>query len=109
MKFFFYQIIEIDFLLEELHSLKLEDQHKHHLANIIDSSIYHIVVDESLTYLNEKDKKLFLKMVHEDPENLQILEFLKNKVDGIEDKIKKVADELFQKMHQDIKEAKKLK
>lgn len=108
MAYFFYKIINIEFLLEELHTLKLEDKHKHHLAAILDSCFYHVILDEILTHLNEEDKKLFLKKVNEDPGSHGLLEFLNSRVEGIEEKIKKAADELISRMYKDIKVAKKL-
>lgn len=106
--YFFYKIINIDFLLEELHGLDLKDQHKQHLAALLDSTLCHAILDEILTNLKTQDKKIFLKKINEDPHSSQLLEFLNQKVEGIEEKIKKVADDLIRQMHQDVKEAKRL-
>ena len=109
MKYFYQKYIIIEDLITQLHSLDLSNEERHHLASLVDSSLHHAILDEILSNLSEEDKKLFLHELNKDPENKKIMEFLNEKIDNIEEKIKKVADELIKEMHKDVKEARKLK
>lgn len=107
--YFYTRIINIESVLEQLHSLELSEEEKVHLAALIDSSLHHTILDEVLNNLNEEDKKLFLKLLAKEEEHEKIMEFLNNKVENVEDKIKKVADDLVVEIHKDIKQAKEIK
>lgn len=107
MKYFYAKYIEIDYLIEELHSLDLSDKERHHLAALLDSSLHHRILDEILSNLSESDKKIFLDKLREDPENENLMEFLNEKIEGIEEKIKKAAEQLIKEMHEDVIESKK--
>jgi uncharacterized protein YPO0396 len=109
MKFFYQKYIVVENLITELHSLDLSDGEKHHLASLADSSLHHAILDEILSNLNENDKKQFLHELNKNPENEKLMEFLKERVDNIEDKIKTVSDQIVKEMHKDIKEAKNIK
>lgn len=109
MKFFYHKIIIIESIAQELHSMDLSDQERSHLANLVDSSLHAAILHEVLSNLNEQDKRIFVKLLTQDPEGERIWEFLNKKVDKIEDKIKKTADDLIVDLHKDIKDAKRLK
>lgn len=104
-KYFFSHLVEIESLSMELDKLDLTDEQKLHLADLIDSSLHHIILDTILSQLSEEDKRLFLKHVHEDDHD-KIWQFLNDKVENIEEKIKKAAEGLVKEMHEDIKKAK---
>lgn len=106
---FYTKIIKIESVIEQLHNLDLSDEERIHLANLVDSSLHHIILNEVLTNLNDDDKRTFLKLLHQDPESEQLMEFLQEKIENIEEKIKKVSEELVLQMHKDIKEAKNIK
>lgn len=107
MAHFYTKFISVESIVEELHNLDLSEEERMHLATLIDSSIHHAILDEVLSNLKADDKKLFLKLLAQEQEHEKIMEFLNERVDHIEDKIKKVADDLTKEMHKDIKEAKK--
>lgn len=109
MTYFFTRFIVINQLIEELDTIDLSNEEKTHLSGLIDSSIHHAILDEILSNLNEEDKKIFLKKLHEKTSDDEILEFLNQKVENIEEKIKNVTKELVKEMHKDIKQAKKIK
>lgn len=109
MIYFYTKIIEVETLIEELHSMDLSDRERVHLAALVDSSVHHVILDEILSNLSESDKKAFLHRFKDNPGDEKLLEFLAEKVDGIEEKIKKAADELISEMHKDIKKAKRKK
>jgi len=106
---FYQKYIFIENLITELHQLDLSDVERQHLASLIDSSLHHAILDEILSNLSESDKKEFLHQLNQDPENDQLMEFLKQKVDNIEEKIARVSEELVKEMHKDLKESKRLK
>jgi hypothetical protein len=109
MKFFYQKYIVIENLIAELDTMDLSKEERQHLASLIDSSLHHAILDEILSNLSEEDKKLFLHQLNKNPDDDKLVDFLKEKIDNIEDRINKVSEGLIQEMHQDIKEAKKLK
>lgn len=109
MSYFYTKIITIETLIAELHDLDLSDGERHHLASLVDSSLHHVILDEILSQLTPTDKKAFIHRLKTNPEEPEIMEFLNEKIEGVEEKIKKVADELVLEMHRDIREAKRVK
>lgn len=105
MKQFYSHLIEIESIIVELDKMDLTDEQKLHLAGLIDSSLHHTVLDAVLSELSDADKQIFLNHLKEDSHS-KIWQFLNEKVDNIEDKIKKAAEDLVKEMHEDIKKAK---
>lgn len=106
MKYFYSHLIEIDSILLELDKMELSYEQKMHLTNLIDSSLHHTILDAVLGELTAADKKVFLNHLKEDDES-KIWKFLNEKVDNIEDKIRKTASQLKSELHKDLEEAKK--
>lgn len=106
MKYFYSHLIEIESIITELDKLDLSDDQRIHLANLIDSSLHHIILDAILSQLKEEDKRVFLRHVHENDHD-KIWQFLNEKIDNIEDKIKKVAEDLKGELHRDLREVKR--
>lgn len=105
MKNFFYShLIEIESVVMELDKLDMTQEQKWHLADLIDSSLHHTILDAVLSELSSHDKRAFLNYLKEDDHN-KIWEFLNEKVSGIEDKIKKAAESLKTELQRDLKEA----
>lgn len=108
MKKFYSHLVEIESLTIELDELDLSEKQRIHLAQLIDTSIHHTVLDAIFSELSDKDKiELFKHLTQED--NDKIWEFLNSRVENVEDKIKKVADELRDQLKKDISEAKEKK
>jgi hypothetical protein len=105
-KYFYSHLIEIDSIVTALNELSLTDSEKAHLLGIIDSSLHHAILDAILSELSENDKRMFLEHMT-DEDNEKIWKFLNNKVDNIEEKIKKTAKDLKEELHKDIKDIKK--
>lgn len=104
-KQFYSHIIEIDTLYIELDSLEASEKEKDHLKHLVDTSMYHTIMDIVLSELPEEDKKMFLeKLADEDHE--KTIDFLKKRVLNIEEKIKRKAKELVEELKEDIKEIK---
>ena len=76
---------------------------------MLDSSLHHVILDEILSNLGEADKKMFLKRLHDNPEDEELWDFLNQKIEGVEEKIKKVSEQLVKEMHEDVKKAKAAK
>lgn len=103
--FFYSNLVEIESIIVELDKLDLSDEQKIHLASLIDSSLHHTVLDAILSELPSHDKRVFLAHLKENDHG-KIWQFLNEKVDHIEDKIKKAAEDLKIELHKDLKEAK---
>ena len=107
-KHFYHQIIEIDSLFIEMDDLEFNEEEKKHLGHLIDANLHHSLLSVILSELNEEDKKLFLHhLARED--HSKIWDLLNNRVDRIEEKIKDAAEDVKKELHEDIREAKKLK
>lgn len=105
MKTFFYShLIEIESLIVEFDNLELSKEQKTHLADLIDSSLHHTVLDAVLSQLSPEDKRVFLIHLKEDDRD-KIWKFLNEKIDKVEDKIKEAADDLKSEIKNDLKEA----
>lgn len=105
-KHFYSHLVETDSLVIEINKLELEDHERAHLISLVDSNLHHAVLDAILSELTEADKRIFLThLAHED--NEKIWEHLNSRVDKIEEKIKKAAEELKEELRGDIKEVKK--
>ena len=103
---FYSHLIEIDSLVIALNELSLTEEEKAHLLGIIDSSLQHVIFDAVLSELSDEDKKVFLEHITEE-DNEKIWKFLNGKIEHIEEKIKKVAKDLQEELHKDIKDVKK--
>lgn len=107
-KHFYTHLVEIESLTVELDELDLSEKQRIHLAQLIDTSIHHTVLDAIFSELSDKDKiELFKHLIGED--NEKVWQFLNSRVDNVEERIKKVADELRDQLKKDIKEAKEKK
>ncbi len=104
----FAKYINTESILIEMNDLNLSNTERQHLASLVDSSMHHAILDEILSNLNSQDKKIFLQKVQSGDEE-EIVDFLNKQVDNIEDKIKAVSEKLVKELHEDLKEAKKLK
>lgn len=102
-KHFYHHIITLDSLIVELNSMRLSEAEKEHLASIAYSSLHYAVLDTILSELAEEDKKTFLDHVSS-PHHEKTWKFVKQKIENVEEKIKKAAYSLEEELKQDIKE-----
>lgn len=105
--YFYSSLIKIEPILEKLHQMEFAESERLHLSTLLDSMLYHVIIDEILTNLSSEDKKTFLKYLHDNPRDEKILNFLQSKIENIEGRITRISDELMVELHKDIKEAKK--
>jgi hypothetical protein len=104
-KQFYSHLIETDSLTKALHSLELTEEEHKHLEMLIESTIHHEIIDAILSHLSDGDKKVFLKHLASE-EHDKVWEHLMDKVDSVEAKIKKAAEDLTKDLHTDIEESK---
>lgn len=102
---FYSHIIEIDTLHNSLEDLGLEIQERRELIIIVESTIHHVVMDTVLSELSDNDKKIFLGHVVSQ-EHEKVWDLITNKIQDVENKIKKAVNGLKDKLHEDIKETK---
>lgn len=102
--FFYSHLIEIESVVTELDKLDLSAEQKKHLAELVDSSLHHTILDAVLSELSETEKKVFLNHIEENNHG-KIWQFLNERIDKIEEKIKKAAEDLKEQLHRDLKEA----
>lgn len=105
MKYFYSHLIEIESVITELDKLDLSQEQKVHLTDLIDSSLHHTILDAILSELPETDKRAFLNHLKEEDRE-KIWKFLNEKIENIEDKIKKSAEDLKREIQKDLKKAK---
>lgn len=108
MKQWYSHLIEIESIIVELDQMGLSEQEKLHLAKLVDSSLHHTILDVVLSQLSDEDKRKFINHINENDHD-KIWEFLNEKAEDIEIKIKKAVDDLKKELHKDLKDAKKLK
>lgn len=105
---FYSHLVQFEELFVELDELKLSDDERHHLGQLIDSNLHHTIVDAILSELPETEKENFLRLLNQGQHD-KIWEHLNSKASGIEETIKVAAKDITQKMHKDIIEVKRLK
>ncbi len=108
MKQWYSQLVEIESIIIELDQMDLSKQEKFHLAKLVDSSLHHTILDVVLSQLSDEDKRKFINNINENDHD-KIWEFLNEKAEDIEIKIKRAVNDLKKELHKDLKEAKKLR
>lgn len=110
MKHFYSYLVQTELITVELEELDLTPTQKEHLAGLIDSSFYHLVLDISLSHLSDRsDKHIFVRQLAEDSSNSQLMEFLISRGEDIEEKLAKAIEGLRREISQDLQQAKKEK
>ncbi|MDZ4227725.1 MAG: hypothetical protein U1E54_00605 [Candidatus Levybacteria bacterium] len=104
-KYFYTHIVDTSTLSLELSNMDLNPKERLHLLSLIDSNIHHEILDLILSELNSSDKKTFLTHLASEAHD-KVWKLLQNKIDNIEEKIKKTAEEVKKELHKDIKEVK---
>jgi hypothetical protein len=102
---FYSHLLETDSLTIALDSLDLAEDERKHIMLLIESTLHHAIIDAILSELSPADKKTFIQLL-ESEDHAQTMNHLMDKVDNIEEKIKKAADELKKELHKDIDESK---
>lgn len=106
--FFYSHLIEVESIIIELDKMDLSANDKLHLTQLIDSSLHHAILDAVFSQLSNQDKRVLVNHLSEGNHE-KIWSFLQGKIENVEDKIKKVADDLKTELHKDLKKAKESK
>ena len=102
---FYSHLIELDSIRIELDTLDLSDAQKEHLLELAASTTHHAVLDAIFSELSSEDKVMLLMLIEEDDHG-KIWEHLSGKVENIDEKIKKTAEDLKKELQKDIQELK---
>lgn len=102
---FYSHIIETSHITLSLGDMELSREERLHLLSLIESQLHHVVVDAILSELSEEDKRAFLSHLASEDHD-RIWNFLNTKVEHVEEKIKKAAEDLKKELHKDLKKAK---
>ena len=88
-----------------LDELDLTKEEKSHLLELASDSLHHAILDTILTHLSKKEKDVFLhNLVTNDHD--RIWKHLRDNIEGIEEKIKKTAQQVKSELNAHIKETK---
>ena len=101
-KHFYSHIVKTQSVVVKLTELTMSEDERLHLIALMDSSLHHVILDAILSELSPNDKQIFLKELAGD-DHEAIWKFLRTKITGIEEKIKKAAEGLKDELHEDIK------
>lgn len=102
-KYFYSHLVEIDSIVLELDKLEMTSQERKHLIEIIDSSLYHTIIDAILSELQEEeDKKVFL-LNSSSSDHEKVWKHLEKKIENIEEKIISASDKLKKDFFEDVK------
>jgi len=104
-KYFYSHIIDTSTLSLELGEMDLSSIERLHLISLVNSNIHQEILDLILSELNPVDQKKFLDHLVSGNHD-KIWELLNNKIENIEEKIKKTVEDLKIEFHKDIKEVK---
>lgn len=107
-RYFYSHLVETSVLSLELGDMDLSREERLELIALIESNLHHVILDAILSKLPEEDKKTFLLHIAHDDHDAT-WKFLKNKIEDIEEKIKKTARELKEEFYKDVQEVKKRK
>jgi len=103
-KAFYSHLIDTSSISLALGDMELTQEERIHLISLVESSLHHAVLDMILSELNEGDREEFVKQLA-DEDDEKIWNFLNEKIDNIEKKIRNTAEELKKEPHKDIKES----
>lgn len=103
---FYSHVIDTSSLSLALGDMELDAEERKHLVELAQDNLHHAILDVVLSELSPKDKQKFLLLLSEDDQE-KIWNLLTERVDHVEDKIKKTAEELKRELHKDIEESKK--
>ena len=101
---FYSHLVQID-IEQDLESIELTRQEKQELIKIAHSNLHHAILDAILSELSEKDKRTFLSHLA-DNDHDKTWKHLNTKIEGVEEKIQKTAENLKRELQKDIQKVK---
>lgn len=104
-KHFYSHVVETASISLSLAEMDMSNTERKHLIDLVEANLHQSILDAVLSELSEKDKQEFIELYAEGDDK-KIWKLLNERVDNIEDKIKKTAFELKKELHKDIQESK---
>lgn len=98
-------MIEIESIIFELDKLDLSQEEKIHLAMLADSTLHSHILEAILSQLSEHEKEVFIDHFKTGDHD-KTWQYLNEKVDKVQEKVKAVADQIKHELQKDIEEAK---
>lgn len=109
MRHFYSHIVKIETVTVELDTMDLTEVQRKHLAELVDSTVHHAVLNVVLSKLESDDRMKFLAKLKKNPEDETLMDYLLEKVENIEAEIATAINELKEEFIKDIKEAVKIR
>lgn len=104
-KHFYSHLIETTHITLEIAELDVTSKERVHLLSLVEANIHTTVVAKVLDQLEPEEKKKFLSNLSKE-DHAKTLSHLKEKVSGIEEKLKKEIDKVTNELLEDVKKAK---
>lgn len=105
-KHFYSHLATIDSVIIELGTLDIGYEERIHLTDLAQSTLHNAIINEILGELTSEQKRIFLEHVS-NGENDKIWKLFDDRVERIEEKIRKISDEIKKAMLTDIDEVRK--
>lgn len=86
-----------------LGDMELTKEERLHLLSLAESNVHHAIIDAVLSELSDNDKRKFIEHLNSDNHD-EIWKLLNSKVENVEEKIKKAAEDIKKELHKDIKD-----
>ncbi len=106
IKHFYSTIVNFQEIVSEISTLDATDVEKKDLEELAHEHLHQTILDAILSELPPREKKIFLANLKYETDE-KIWKHLNAKVDGVEDKIKAIAENLGQELKEDIKAVRK--
>lgn len=100
MKIFYDHLINISDIITEIDHLEITTNEKEDLANLVDATIHHQVMTVILNHLPEVHHQEFLERFQAKPHDPTLLDYLKARVENIEDKLAAAGQTVGEKIKQ---------
>ncbi|TXH60671.1 MAG: hypothetical protein E6Q89_00510 [Bacteroidia bacterium] len=107
-KRFYSDVVETSSISLALADMEMDQDERKHLIDLVEENLHQAILDAVLSELSEKDKLEFMQ-VYAEGDDAKLWKILNERVDHIEDKIKKTAEDLKKELHRDIEDSHKHK
>lgn len=105
-KHFYSHVVDTSSLSLALGEMNLSQDERKHLIELAQDNLHHAILDVVLSQLSGEDKQKFLLLLSQDDQE-KIWSLITDRIDHVEEKIKKTADDLKKELHKDIEESKR--
>ena len=100
--FYDHLILDLDEVYAEVEQLEIQPRERRELVGLIDETTHHTVLDTILNHLDKAHHEKFLHRFHQAPHDPEHLQYLREKVDDIEEKINDAIHDLKQILLQEL-------